>query len=408
MKLKHIAHFAGGGTPDTNNEDFWSDGTAGVPWVAIGDMSSSVVVTTTTKRLSEQGVKDRRLALGHPGTVLFAMYASVGAVATLGVSAVWNQALLGITPRLDLADSRFIAYWLQHHAPEAVAEARSATQANLNADQVANFPFPPFTLESQRRIADFLDDRVAHIDRIIAARREQVGMAELMVNSVTGRLLDDCLHTYGGAPLRRSARGIEQGSSPVGEDRPAAAGECGLLKTSAISAGSFRPERNKLIDPANADERYSVQDGDLLVTRGSGSADLVGDAAVAAVGGYPGRLFLSDLTYRVRDLRIEPEFAAMALLSPRGRSELGALVRQGSGPAKARGDDILSITVPCAPIVEQRSLVGELRRTRTRIETARERMLASVALLTEYKSSLITAAVTGELDVTTAGSGIPA
>ena len=32
----------------------------------------------------------------------------------------------------------------------------------------------------------------------------------------------------------------------------------------------------------------------------------------------------------------------------------------------------------------------------------------SIDLLAEYKTSLITAAVTGELDVTTAGSGIPA
>jgi type I restriction enzyme S subunit len=31
----------------------------------------------------------------------------------------------------------------------------------------------------------------------------------------------------------------------------------------------------------------------------------------------------------------------------------------------------------------------------------------SIGLLAEYKSSLITAAVAGELDVTTAGSGIP-
>ena len=32
-------------------------------------------------------------------------------------------------------------------------------------------------LEEQRRIADFLDDRVARIDQIIAARREQSGMS---------------------------------------------------------------------------------------------------------------------------------------------------------------------------------------------------------------------------------------
>ena len=43
-----------------------------------------------------------------------------------------------------------------------------------------NFPFPDRSVEEQRRIADFLDDRVARIDRIIAARREQIaGLKEV-------------------------------------------------------------------------------------------------------------------------------------------------------------------------------------------------------------------------------------
>lgn len=173
MKLKHVVRFIGGGTPDTSTPAYWADSGTGVPWVAIGDMSSGRTVTSTAKSLSEAGVADRRLTIGDPGTILLAMYASVGAVAILGIHAVWNQALLGLIPDPTRADPRFVAYWLRYFAPNAVAEARAATQPNLNADQVANFPFTQAGVDEQRRIADLLDERVAHVDRIIAARHEQ-------------------------------------------------------------------------------------------------------------------------------------------------------------------------------------------------------------------------------------------
>ena len=144
----------------------------------------------------------------------------------------------------------------------------------------------------------------------------------------------------------------------------------------------------------------------MLITRGSGSADLVGDAAVARPD--PGQdLYLSDLTYRLKSVRLLPDFACLAIISARGRAELGAMVRQGSGPAKARGEDVLSITVPRAPIALQRSLADEWAIVNQETADRLAQLDASVGLLAEYKQSLITAAVTGELDVTTAGGGIP-
>ncbi len=95
MRLKHAVRFQAGGTPDTGNPAFWSEDVEGVPWVAIGDMSSNPTVTSTTKRLTELGLADRGLLPSGPGTVLFAMYASVGAVSTLALDAVGTKRFLG-------------------------------------------------------------------------------------------------------------------------------------------------------------------------------------------------------------------------------------------------------------------------------------------------------------------------
>lgn len=305
-------------------------------------------------------------------------------------------------------ESRFLAYACRSEPFVAAVVARSTgvSYPAINPSDLASIALPMPDAQEQRRIADFLDDRVARIDQIIAARSRQGVLVKSTRLAHVSEKMDTLADEFGSAPLRRFTTGIEQGASPVADDRPAEHGECGVLKTSAIQAGTFRSNQNKVMQAEEADERFRVREGDVLITRGSGSADLVGDAAVARPD--PGQdLYLSDLTYRLKSVRLLPDFACLAIISARGRAELGAMVRQGSGPAKARGEDVLSITVPRAPIALQRSLADEWAIVNQETADRLAQLDASVGLLAEYKQSLITAAVTGELDVTTAGGGIP-
>lgn len=89
----------------------WSED--GTPWVTIGDMTRGPVVTDTDRKVSLAGLAAKRLPLGATGTLLFAMYASLGEVAFLGTEASWNQAILGIRPRPQASDIRFVKYCLE-------------------------------------------------------------------------------------------------------------------------------------------------------------------------------------------------------------------------------------------------------------------------------------------------------
>ncbi|ORT46619.1 hypothetical protein KBI5_24215 [Frankia sp. KB5] len=98
-RIKWDTTMVAGATPSTEDDSFWLEGgdPSGTPFVAIADMSRRECVSATAKSLSSDGLKSRSMPLGEPGTLLFAMYASVGEVAFLDISATWNQALLGIT-----------------------------------------------------------------------------------------------------------------------------------------------------------------------------------------------------------------------------------------------------------------------------------------------------------------------
>ena len=80
----------------------------------------------------------------------------------------------------------------------------------------------------------------------------------------------------------------------------------------------------------------------------------------------------------------------------------------GSAQPKLTVDAVMSIPVSAPPNARDRHALGEeVVRIRTGEESQMGALRRSISLLTEYKSSLITAAVNGEIDVTTAGSGIP-
>ena len=61
--------------------------------------------------------------------------------------------------------------------------------------------------------------------------------------------------------------------------------------------------------------------------------------------------------------------------------------------------DLKKLTIPLPPLDEQRAIVAHLRARTSVIDEAAETARRAIALLREYRQSLVTAAVTGRIDV---------
>ena len=70
-------------------------------------------------------------------------------------------------------------------------------------------------------------------------------------------------------------------------------------------------------------------------------------------------------------------------------------------------DILLSVPLLLPTVADQDAILDALDQLDRDLSSSVRALEDSVSLMLEYKQSLITAAVTGELDVTTAGSGIP-
>jgi hypothetical protein len=116
-KLKYaLDRVMSGGTPDSSNAEYWTEKGLGIPWVNIGDMSKHEQVTKTQKEVTELGQSSKKLEVLKSGTIIYSIYATLGAVSELKIDAVINQALLGLYPKDD-SEQKFMIYWLRFLRP---------------------------------------------------------------------------------------------------------------------------------------------------------------------------------------------------------------------------------------------------------------------------------------------------
>jgi type I restriction enzyme S subunit len=184
-RLGSVAEMGSGGTPTSSVPAFY-DGD--IPWVSISDMTKGgKVIMGTDRNLTGAGFANSAAQMFQVGTVLYAMYASLGECSIAGISLCSSQAILGICPS-DGLSNEFLYYYLTSIKPIVKSLGQQGTQANLNKGMVQNFQFRMPLLPEQRAIAAVLTDMDAELalleQRLAKTRALKQGM---MQELLTGR-----------------------------------------------------------------------------------------------------------------------------------------------------------------------------------------------------------------------------
>lgn len=324
-----------------------------------------------------------------------------------------------VRPRAGSVDGEYLfrAFTAGGIAQQFQVLANGVTRFGLSTGAIDGVEFPVPPLAEQRQIAAFLDRETSRIDRLIADNTHLIGLLDERLSGFIERAV-----TNGGAfdrsanasavpalakpawptlPFRRFITGLEQGWSPEAEQRLAGHDEWAVLKVGAVFRGDFRVSEHKAL-PASLEpeSRFEVRPGDLLMTRGN-TPELVADVCVVPDSVRP-RLMLSDLHYRIRldERRLLKSFASLWFLSRSGRSQIEADARGTSNSmVKVSQSHIRRWHVSVPPLDEQARIVGAVTEERERVGLLKARVAEAIDRLREYRSSLITAAVTGDIDV---------
>ena len=306
------------------------------------------------------------------------------------------------------ADPRFLRYFLLTESvrQHLDSQVRSATRSHQRVEPgtIMALSVPRLGLEEQRRIADFLDDQVSRIDRIIAARREQVRALDLAAKS---ELAARAFEGDEFMPLRYLIQDERLGlwGSELGEDET----EVRIARVADFVRPEFRVGNVPTIRSApwtHVAPRL-LRHGDVLLER-SGGTQINPVGCPAYVESPDKNTVCSNFVSRLRPREeVDGRYLSLLLGALYSTRQQAPHSTQTTGIMNLNTTSYFSVRVPVRSHSEQASNGDQMEAA---LEDARRRQAQlnkSIDLLTEYKSSLITAAVTGELDVSTAGSSIP-
>ena len=169
--------------------------------------------------------------------------------------------------------------------------------------------------EEQIAITSFLDHETAKIDALVEEQKRLIELLKEKRQAVisqavtkgldlTVAMKDSGVAWLGRVPahwrvcaVRRVAARIEQGWSPECEAFPADENSWGVLKAGCVNRGVFDPSENKTLPPGLAAvAEFEVKSGDVLISRASGSPELVGSTALVVETRR--KLMLSDKIFR--------------------------------------------------------------------------------------------------------------
>ena len=158
-------------------------------------------------------------------------------------------------------------------------------------------------------------------------------------------------------------------------------------------------ENKALPESLNPVPEYEIHEGDVLMSRASGSPELVGSTAYISV--TRPRLMLSDKIFRIHpEPSIDREFFVAVFNSRLMRSQIERAISGAEGLANNLPQSSMKAFF-CAvpPIGEQTAIVSFLKTETTKFDTLTAEAQRAIELLKERRSALISAAVTGKIKV---------
>jgi len=362
-------------------------------FIALEDIGSR-----SGRLLGDLEVKSAPDSLCHgPGDVLFGKLRPYLAKSYLPeAKATGSSELLVLRPYQDL-DSRFLFYltmsqpWIEW----AVATSYGSKMPRTSWDSMAELRIWLPVLEEQRRIADFLDSETHQIDQIIAARLK---WARLARDRWLTQIHDDISSVVvGQLPLKRVLIRPPQ----YGAQEPGDLGEAGWPRyiriTDLTEHGELREGDVKRLHPALA-RRYMLRDGDILLAR---SGATVGKGFRYRIGMGPACF----AGYLIR-IQADPSLVYSAYIDHWLRTEdYWSQIRNASVQStiqNVNAERFASLLLPYASLDSQLAVIDRATRRKVEVDRAAAVAQRQVDLLAERRQALITAAVTGQIDVTTA------
>lgn len=186
-QLGEITEMNSGGTPSVNVKEYYGNE---IPFLSISDMSwQGKYLKQTEKSITYLGLKNSSARIVPSGTILYAMYASIGKCSIANIELAISQAILGIKVNKEVLNNIYLYYYLSFIENKAKEIGQQGTQSNLSKQIVEKFKIQLPTIKEQQTIATVLSSIDKEIESLEGkkAKYEQIKQG-MMQQLLTGKI----------------------------------------------------------------------------------------------------------------------------------------------------------------------------------------------------------------------------
>ena len=167
-KLGELADIVGGGTPSTGVSDYW-DGD--IDWYAPAEIAEQIYLTSSQRKITEEGYNHSSAKMLPVGTVLFTSRAGIGKTAILTQKGCTNQGFQSIVPHKIELDSYFIFSRTEELKQYGETVGAGSTFVEVSGKQMANMELMmPKTMAEQKTIGQYF----ASLDNLITLHQREL------------------------------------------------------------------------------------------------------------------------------------------------------------------------------------------------------------------------------------------
>lgn len=334
----------------------------------------------------------------HPGDIVFNRLRTwQGGLGVSHHTGIVSPAYFVCRP-LSMIEPRFLHYLLRSTVYLAeltrISKFMPPSQFDILWDDLRCVPVLTPPLAAQRAIADYLDTETARVDTLIAKKRRLVELLEERRRVVTHEAVFES-----GAPLvlLRLAARLGSGHTPS-RDRPEWWADCTIPWITTGEVAQMRDDRIEYV----SETRECISDLGLA----NSAAELHPEGTVVlcrtASAGYSAIMdqpmaTSQDFATWTCGSRLNPRFLLLCLRAM--RPDLLGRLAMGSTHKTIYMPDIQALRIPLPALDEQARIVNRAWDALHSIDRTCDALDRQITLLAERRQALITAAVTGELDV---------
>ena len=208
LPMTEVVKWGSGGTPKATERDYYENGD--IPWLIIGDLNDGIVTKSQTK-ITQLGLENSSAKIIPAGTLMVAMYGSIGKLGITGFECCTNQAI-AFAQKLTSVSLKYMFYYMSFIKPKLISMGKGGTQKNISQTVLNSLKVPVPPLDEQARIVTRIEELFSKLNNgvqtlqtikaqlavyrqaVLVSTLNDTGFPKMTINDVCEAIVD-CPHS---------------------------------------------------------------------------------------------------------------------------------------------------------------------------------------------------------------------